>query len=61
MSWKRWTAVAALIGGGILMQIPGPQEMGTSHQAVGQDGVVGSLPAAEGAYKVVSLDVTGMT
>ena len=61
MGWKQWSAVAVLIGGGILLQIPGHDDAEMDHAAMG----VGEMPAdmaeAQGAYKTVALDVTGMT
>ncbi len=60
MGWKQWSAVAVVIGGGILLQIP-------RHDAVMDQGVMlrGDVPAdmadAEGTIRTVALDVTGMT
>lgn len=61
MGWKQWSVVAVLIGGGILLQIPGHDEAEMDHAAM----VPGEIPAdmveAEGHYMTVALDVTGMT
>lgn len=69
MGWKQWSMVAVVIGGGILLQIPG-------HDVMDMDGNAGmDLPThgseAEGAsasvteppapYTTVVLAVTGMT
>ncbi len=53
MGWKEWTAVAVVIGGGILLQIAAPMDAldkGGAHPA-----------AATGPFRTVALDVTGMT
>ena len=60
MGWKQWSAVAVVIGGGILLQIP-------RHDAVMDQGPMlrGDVPAdmadVEGTLRTVALDVTGMT
>ncbi len=60
MGWKQWSAVAVVIGGGILLQIP-------RHDAVMDQGAMlrGDVPAdmadTEGTIRTVALDVTGMT
>ena len=71
MGWKQWTAVAVVIGGGILLQIAVPMDsmdMGGADDGAMQPGMV--MPAMGGAaetateagsYRTVTLDVTGMT
>ena len=60
MGWKQWSAVAVVIGGGILLQIP-------RHDAVLDQGAMlrGDVPAdmadVEETFRTVALDVTGMT
>ena len=60
MGWKQWSAVAVVIGGGILLQIP-------RYDAVMDQGAMlrGDVPAdmadVEEAFRTVALDVTGMT
>ncbi len=60
MGWNQWSAVAVVIGGGILLQIP-------QHDAVMDQGAMlrGDVPAdmadVEGTLRTVALDVTGMT
>ncbi len=60
MGWKQWSAVAVVIGGGILLQIPGHEDVAMDHGAT-----VGDVPAdmadVEGTLRTVALDVTGMT
>ena len=61
MGWKQWSAVSVVIGGGILLQIPGHGEMDVNHGAM----ELGSMPAEmadmQGTFRTVALDVTGMT
>lgn len=60
MGWKQWSAVAVVIGGGILLQIP-------RHDVVMDQGAMlrGDVPAdmadVEETFRTVVLDVTGMT
>jgi len=71
MDWKQWSLVVVLIGGGILLQIPGHDDAEMDHGTV-QPGAMdhdASGPAAMPAgmadprppYATVALDVTGMT
>lgn len=63
MGWKQWSAVAVVIGGGILLQIPGHDEMDMEMDAGAME--AGVMPAemthVTGPYRTVVLDVTGMT
>ena len=60
MGWKQWSAVAVVIGGGILLQIPGHNEVEMDHGAMDRDeGPV--MAESQGPYATVALDVTGMT
>ena len=66
MGWKQWTAVAVVIGGGILLQIPGHDDAEMPHGTMGHGGMEQgemAAPMAEmpGPYRTVALDVTGMT
>jgi hypothetical protein len=61
MSWKHWAAVILVIGVGIVLQIPG-HDAPTAHDGAGH----GSHPApteseANGPYRTITLEVTGMT
>ncbi len=60
MTSKEWAAVAVVVGAGILLQIPGHEEM-----AVPESREHSEMPAdmAEllGPYERVALDVTGLT
>lgn len=60
MGWKQWSAVAVLIGGGILLQIP---DHGADNQEGAREraGMPAHMAAAEAPYTTVALDVTGMT
>ena len=60
MGWKQWSAVAVVIGGGILLQIPGHDQM--EMEGMTQRGEMpADMAAAEGTFRTVALDVTGMT
>ena len=61
MSWKEWTAVGVVIGAGILLQIPGHDEMEMDPEAMGHGEMPTDMAAATGPYRTVALDVTGMT
>ena len=61
MGWKQWTAVAVLIGGGILLQIPGHDDAGMDHAAMGHSEMPAGMAEVQGPYSTVALDVTGMT
>lgn len=61
MGWKQWSAVAVLIGGGILLQIPGHDEAEMDHAAMGRGEMPADMAEAQGPYTTVALDVTGMT
>ena len=63
MSWKQWTAVGVVIGFGILLQIPGHDDMEMDGEGQGMMDGGAMITAADltGPYRTVSLDVTGMT
>ncbi len=61
MGWKQWSAVAAVIGGGILLQIPGHDDAEMDHSAMDHSKMPASMADVEGPYTTVALDVTGMT
>ena len=60
MGWKQWSAVAVVIGGGILLQIPGHNDA-EGHLAMGHSEMPASMADVQGPYTTVALDVTGMT
>ncbi len=63
MSWKQWTAVGLVIGFGILLQIPGHDSMEMDHggQGLMESTTMTSVEELGGPYRMISLDVTGMT
>lgn len=61
MGWKQWSAVAAVIGGGILLQIPGHEEASMDHEGMGPAEAPAEPAAAEAGFRPVTLDITGMT
>ena len=61
MGWKQWSAVAVVIGGGILLQIPGHDAAEMDHTEMGHSEMPADLAEAEGTFLTVALDVTGMT
>ena len=61
MTWKEWTAVGAVIGVGIVLQIPGHDDVAMEHGALGNADLPAEMAAATGLYRTVALDVTGMT
>ncbi len=61
MGWKQWSAVAVVIGGGILLQIPGHDVSSMDHAAMGHSDVPTDMADVQGPYTTVALDVTGMT
>ncbi len=60
MGWKQWSAVAVVIGGGILLQIPGHDQM-VMDGATQRGNIPADMAAVEGTFRTVALDVTGMT
>lgn len=60
MGWKQWSAVAVVIGGGILLQIPG-HDAEMDQPAMGHGEMPAELAEPEGPYRTVALHVTGMT
>jgi hypothetical protein len=61
MGWKQWSAVAVVIGGGILLQIPNHVDAEMDHATIGQSDIPVDMAEAQGPYTTVALDVTGMT
>ena len=61
MGWKQWTGVAALIGGGILLQIPGRDDTEMDHAAMRQSEMLADVAEPRSPFTTVALDVTGMT
>jgi hypothetical protein len=61
MGWKQWSAVAVVIGGGILLQIPNHDEMDMAGVGSEHSEMPASMAEAQGPYRTVALEVTGMT
>jgi hypothetical protein len=61
MGWKQWSAVAAVIGAGILLQIPGSDDMSMDTEVVQGGEMPAGMATAQGTFRTVALDVTGMT
>lgn len=61
MSWKEWTAVGVVVGIGIVLQIPGGNEMGMDQDAATLREMPADTATTIGTYRTVALDVTGMT
>jgi hypothetical protein len=61
MTTKEWVAVAVVIGGGILLQIPSHDEAMMDPEAMGHSEMPAGMAEVEGPYERVALDVTGMT
>ena len=61
MGWKQWSAVALVIGGGILLQIPGHDTMDMDRGAIERGEMPQGMSVAQGDFHTVALDVTGMT
>ncbi len=53
--------MAVVIGGGILLQIPGHEDAAMDHGATLQGDIPADMADVEGTLRTVSLDVTGMT
>ena len=63
MTWKHWTAVAIVIGGGILLQIP-EHDADTMADHPGHATDVAAPEAGEqqpAHLRTIALEVTGMT
>lgn len=61
MGWKQWSAVAVVIGGGILLQIPGHHGMDLPRHGTEAAEAPGTRSEMPAPYTTVALDVTGMT
>lgn len=61
MGWKQWSAVAVVIGGGIVLQIPGHDGTGAPDVEASADGAPSAMKEMPAPYTTVALDVTGMT
>lgn len=60
MGWKQWAAVCAVIGVGILSQIPGHDAASMDH-ATEDPAATPVMAEPQGPFVTVALDVTGMT
>ena len=61
MGWKQWSAVAVVIGGGIVLQIPGHDPMEMDHGSMEHGEMPADMAVAQGTFRTVALDITGMT
>lgn len=63
MSWKQWSLVGIVIGLGILWQIPEQhaRPAAESRESAHAHESTSAIPAAEGSYRNVDLEITGMT
>ncbi len=61
MGWKQWLAVTVIIGGGIVLQIPGHDDGITGHEGMSHEGLPTDMADVQGPYRTVALEVTGMT
>jgi hypothetical protein len=61
MTSNEWAAVAVVVGGGILLQIPGHNEIEMDHAAMESGETPADMAVAAGPYEQVALDVKGMT
>lgn len=61
MGWKQWSAVAVVIGGGIVLQIPGHDEMVMEPDPAAHSRMPANMAEPDAPYTTVTLDVTGMT
>lgn len=62
MGWKQWAAVVVLIGGGVLLQIPGHDDDASSEHANPHPAAMSAGQAdPQGPYATIALEVTGMT
>jgi len=61
MGWKQWSAVAVVIGGGILLQIPAHDDAEMDHGGMGHAEISAATSAVQGTFRTVALAVTGMT
>ena len=61
MGWKQWSAVAVVIGGGIVLQIPGHDEMPMDPDITAHDWMPAEMAEPAPPYTTVALHVTGMT
>jgi len=60
MGWKQWLAVGVVIGGGILLQIPGHDAAPMDHRS-DEHTLMPSMAEPQGPFETVALNVTGMT
>ena len=61
MTWKEWTAVGAVIGVGIVLQIPSHESEAMDRDAMGHGEMPAEMAGATGLYRTAGLHVTGMT
>lgn len=61
MGWKQWSLVAVVIGGGILLQIPGHDDMDMASGSADRGEIPESMIDPQPPFRTVALHVTGMT
>jgi len=61
MGWREWCAVAVVIGGGIVLQIPGHDEMAVGSDPAALSRMPADMAEPQAPYTTLSLAVTGMT
>lgn len=61
MGWKQWSLVAVLIGGGILLQIPGHDDMEMDQETVAHGDLPATMVDPQPPFQTIALEVTGMT
>lgn len=60
MGWKQWMAACAVIGFGILSQIPGHDDALMDH-GTDNHATMPTMAEPQGPFQTVALAVTGMT
>lgn len=61
MGWRQWSLVAVVIGGGILLQIPGHDSMEMPARGDEAHRAPPAMVEMPAPYTTVALQVTGMT
>ena len=61
MGWRQWSLVVVVIGGGILLQIPGHESMEVPARSDEAHRAPSAIAETPGPYTGAALAVTGMT